>query len=183
MKKTFGYKISKPTIHTWQDYLDFYKIWKSGISQLNCEIRKSKNLIKNRQRANLPTSLLQRKLVFRRIMARKMYQLLEEARIDGKQRRESELALKQELKQYPIKISNCRDVIFHFNKGFLFNPAIPMWVLKTKGKTYYVNHVDTNGVPFSTKETPEHNSTKGSIKFKNVDLEIDKDANAYLTGF
>ena len=57
-------------------------------------------------------------------------------------------------------------IVFHFNKKYLENPMIPMWVIKHKGKTYYVNHLDVDsGVGFSTKETPD-NSTKGSIKFK-----------------
>ncbi len=44
---------------------------------------------------------------------------------------------------------------------------IPMWVIKTKGETYYVNHVDVDsGVGFSTKETPNNPHTKGSLKFK-----------------
>ena len=48
------------------------------------------------------------------------------------------------------------------------NPTIPMWVIKSKGITYYVNHVDVDkGVGFSTKETPEK-TTKGSIKFKGL---------------
>jgi len=42
-----------------------------------------------------------------------------------------------------------------------------MWVIKCKGETYYVHHLDVEpGVGFSTKETPENFSTKGSIKFK-----------------
>jgi len=49
----------------------------------------------------------------------------------------------------------------------LENPEIPMWVVKHKGETYYVNHVEVlPGVGFSTKETPDNPSTKGSIKFK-----------------
>lgn len=44
---------------------------------------------------------------------------------------------------------------------------IPMWVIKVKGETHYVNHVDVeSGVGFSTKETPMNQHTKGSIKFK-----------------
>ena len=51
-----------------------------------------------------------------------------------------------------------------------------MWVIKTKGQTYYVNHV-TSSVPWTTKETPDSEHTKGSIKFKNVTLTIkDNDA-------
>ncbi len=56
-------------------------------------------------------------------------------------------------------------IIFHFNKAYLTNPEIPMWVVKHKGVTYYVNHVNSS-VGFKTKETPENNHTKGSIQFK-----------------
>ena len=47
--------------------------------------------------------------------------------------------------------------------------TIPMWVVKSKGQTHYVHHVDVDkGVGFSTKETPDNPSTKGSIKFKGI---------------
>ena len=55
-----------------------------------------------------------------------------------------------------------------------------MWVLKTHGETYYVSHVDCS-VPWSTKETPDNNHTKGSIKVKNVLLVIDEDNEATIT--
>jgi hypothetical protein len=55
-----------------------------------------------------------------------------------------------------------------------------MWVLKFHGETYYVNHVECN-VPWSTKETPDNPSTKGSIKVKNTLVTIDADNNATLT--
>lgn len=55
-----------------------------------------------------------------------------------------------------------------------------MWVLKTHGETFYVNHVDC-GIPWSTKETPDNNHTKGSIKVKEVLLQIDADNCATLT--
>ena len=58
-------------------------------------------------------------------------------------------------------------VIFHFNKAHLSDPKIPMWVLKSKGKTYYVNHVEfAEGIGFKTKETPDSDHTKGSIQIK-----------------
>ena len=42
-----------------------------------------------------------------------------------------------------------------------------MWVIKCRGDTYYVHHVDvSSGIGFSTKETPDNPSTKGSIKIK-----------------
>lgn len=44
---------------------------------------------------------------------------------------------------------------------------VPMWTVKHKGETYYVNHLDVDpGVGFSTKETPDNPHTKGSLKFK-----------------
>lgn len=71
-------------------------------------------------------------------------------------------------------------MVFHFNKGHLTDPSIPMWVLKTKGESYYVNHVECS-IPWSTKETPDNPSTKGSIRVKNCHLTIDEDNNATLS--
>ncbi len=59
------------------------------------------------------------------------------------------------------------EIIFHFNKKHLEDSNIPMWVIKTKGQTFYVHHVDVSpNVGFSTKETPDNPTTKGSIKIK-----------------
>lgn len=58
-------------------------------------------------------------------------------------------------------------VIFHFNKAHLSDPTIPMWVLKCKGQTHYVNHVEfSEGIGFKTKETPDSEHTKGSMQIK-----------------
>ncbi len=73
-----------------------------------------------------------------------------------------------------------KDIVFHFNKKHLEDPTVPMWVLKSHGVTFYVNHVDAT-VPWSTKETPDNNHTKGSLKFKNCKLEIDIDNNATIS--
>lgn len=60
-----------------------------------------------------------------------------------------------------------REIIFHFNKKHLEDPNVPMWVIKHKGVTHYVHHVEVDeGVGFSTKETPDNPHTKGSLKFK-----------------
>lgn len=69
--------------------------------------------------------------------------------------------------------------MFHFNKKHLEDSTIPMWVLKTHGETFYVNHVDCE-IPWSTKETPENSHTKGSIKVKDALLHIDNENNAVL---
>jgi len=49
-----------------------------------------------------------------------------------------------------------------------------MWVIKTHGESFYVDHV-TSELKWSTKETPDNNHTKGSIKFKECLLAIDDD--------
>jgi len=54
-----------------------------------------------------------------------------------------------------------------------------MWVVKAKGETYYVHHV-TSDMPWSTKETPNNASTKGSIKFKKCHLIIDDNNEATI---
>lgn len=74
---------------------------------------------------------------------------------------------------------DCKELVFHFNKAHLSDPTIPMWVIKAKGQTYYVHHVDVD-CPFSTKETPDNPHTKGSLKFKNCVLTIDDDNNARI---
>lgn len=73
----------------------------------------------------------------------------------------------------------CKDIVFHFNKGHLTDPSIPMWVLKTKGESYYVDHVECS-IPWSTKETPDNSHTKGAIKVKNCHLVIDDDNTAII---
>jgi hypothetical protein len=55
-----------------------------------------------------------------------------------------------------------------------------MWVVKTKGESYYVDHVNCT-VAWNTKETPNNNHTKGSIKIKNCLLAIDKENCANIT--
>jgi hypothetical protein len=64
--------------------------------------------------------------------------------------------------------------VFHFNKKHLEDQTIPMWVLKTQGESFYVNHVDCS-VPWSTKETVDNPHTKGSIKVKDCLLTINED--------
>jgi len=68
---------------------------------------------------------------------------------------------------FNLIIDKRSEIIMHFNKMHLQDNNIPMWVIKVKGNTYYVDHVDVeSGVGFSTKETPDNVHTKGSLKFK-----------------
>lgn len=56
-------------------------------------------------------------------------------------------------------------VVFHYNKKHNEDNSIPCWVIKHKGNSYYVNHLDSE-VGFSTKETPDSEHTKGALQFK-----------------
>jgi len=64
--------------------------------------------------------------------------------------------------------------VFHFNKKHLEDETVPMWVIKSHGVTFYVDHVSAE-ISWSTKETPDNTHTKGSIKFKDCKLSIDDD--------
>jgi hypothetical protein len=70
--------------------------------------------------------------------------------------------------------------VFHFNKKHIEDQTVPMWVIKSHGVTFYVNHV-TAEIPWNTKETSDNPSTKGSIKFKKCKLTIDDDNCATLS--
>lgn len=61
-------------------------------------------------------------------------------------------------------------IVFHYNKAHNQDQTIPQWVVKTKGQTFYVNHLES-AIGFRTKETPESSHTKGALQF-NAKLEI-----------
>lgn len=61
--------------------------------------------------------------------------------------------------------STSNRIIFHFNKAHLTDSTIPMWTIKHKGQSYYVNHVESE-IGWRTKETPDNEATKGSIQLK-----------------
>ena len=75
-----------------------------------------------------------------------------------------------------MEINKRTRIIFHFNKKHLEDPSIPMWVIKAKGETHYVEHVDVSpSVGFSTKETPDNPHTKGAIQFRGKLSIVEKD--------
>lgn len=80
---------------------------------------------------------------------------------------------------FPLAFDACKEIVFHFNKMALDFPFMPPWVVKAKGRSFYVRHVDAM-CHWSTKETPDA-STKGAIRFRNCRLEIDADGSARIT--
>lgn len=69
-----------------------------------------------------------------------------------------------------FKSSDRARVVFHYNRQHNTDRTIPAWVVKHKGKSYYVNHLESD-VGFNTKETPTSPHTRGSLQFKGI-LEI-----------
>lgn len=58
-------------------------------------------------------------------------------------------------------------IVFHYNKKHNEDTNIPQWIIKVKGQTFYVNHLQSN-VGFTTKETPDNSHTKGALQFKGL---------------
>ncbi len=66
-----------------------------------------------------------------------------------------------------MQIDEDTRIIVHYNRIHNTNQEIPPWVIKAKGETYYINHIDVEkNVGFSTKETPDSENTKAALKFK-----------------
>jgi len=77
-----------------------------------------------------------------------------------------------------LQSNSSERVVFHYNKAHNTDHNIPCWIIKHKGKTHYVDHLDSK-VGFSTKETPDNPHTKGSLQFKGR-LSIFKEENEII---
>lgn len=66
-----------------------------------------------------------------------------------------------------LLIEKRETIIFHYNKHHNVDTSTPPWIIKCKGITYYINHMDIfPGIGFSTNETPDNPNTKGTMKIK-----------------
>ena len=115
-----------------------------------------------------------------RVMGHKLMTVLEEAKV----RRDKILAMHQGLAeqnaQFPLAIEDARNIDFHFNKISLEFPFMPMWTLKAKGRSYYLNHIDCQA-PWTTRETPDNPSTKGSLRIRRGNIYISSEGKAEIT--
>lgn len=170
----------KPTFTTVEEYKIWKREWSDLYKLVSQDIRNTKYQIKNLARANRETAALQRELRHKRVMARKLMTVLDEANIRCSNIRSMKRGIKEQMAMFPLTIDEARNIDFHFNKKSIEFPFIPAWVLKTKGKTYYVNHVDCN-TPWTTRETPDHPSTKGSLRIKRGSIHIDEDGVATIS--
>ena len=171
----------KPVFVDRDGYLEWRKTWSLVFQDISSRIRDTRKLLViAEQSKDLSKGNVARKLHEQRVMARKLLTVLKE----GKERAAKISTMKRELKehqaQFPISMPDVRMVEFHFNKKHLEFSWVPMWVVKAKGQTFYVNHVDANA-PWTTRENPDHPSTKGSIRVRGCSLNITGDGNAILT--
>jgi hypothetical protein len=152
--------------------------WKILYKEISKNIRKEKLDTKNAQKAGLDNaSSMQSNLTYSRAIAFKAMSLLTEAKLRMKRLYAMEKQLKEQMDKFPLSIAHCKIIDFHFNKGHLEFSQLPMWILKTAGQMYYINHFEADGVSWSTRELPD-GKTKGMLRFKNCALYIDKDGNA-----
>lgn len=170
----------KPTFKTRDEYKAWRKTWAALYAEVSERIRKLKLATKSTQRTG-ESAAMQNKLRQERAMGAKAMTLLSEAKIRWQNIQEMKRGIAEQHATFPLEIENVRNMDFHFNKKHLeFPEVVPMWVLKAKGATYYLNHIDCQ-TPWTTRETPDNPSTKGSIRIKRGNISISADATATIS--
>ncbi len=165
----------KPNFIDRETYLTWRNTWKEAYDTLSSDIRAYKKMVKITQQRGEPSAKLQRELFLKRRDATKMMSLLEDAKV----RRDRIVAMHKQITEqgFPLSIDT-RNVEFAFNRIHNEFEFMPRWLIKAKGQTFYVKHVDVN-VPFTTRELSNAN-TKGTLRFKNATVMIDVDGNAQI---
>lgn len=169
----------KPTFKTKEQYKAWRKTWAALYRDVSKHIREQKLNTKAEQRKG-NASEAQSALAQERAMGAKAMSLLEDAKIRWQNIKDIKASIAEQFAQYPLDLEDARNIEFHFNKKHLeFPDVVPMWIVKAKGKTFYVNHVDCE-TPWTTRENPDHPSTKGSIRIKRGNIHIDANGNARI---
>lgn len=173
----------KPMFSDYEGFKAWMKGWRIMQARMTDDIRKARARAAEAQRTaplETETATLRRDLSRLRVMAAKLMTLRKDALQRLARIRAMKTALKAQMDAFPLTFEKCAAVDFHFNKIHLEFPWMPMWTVKTRGKTYYVAHVEA-GVPWTTRETPE-GSTKGMIRFRNCALRLLPDGTAEIGG-
>lgn len=153
--------------------------WRILYKALSETIRNGKRKTRAAQSAGeANASMMQSNLHYDRVTAFKAMTLLDEAKKRMKRIYEMEKQIKAQMATFPITLE-CRVLDFHFNRVVNEFPFMPTWVIRVKGKQYFVNHLTADSVPLSTHETPV-SSTKGMLRFKHCILTINREGNASI---
>lgn len=174
----------KPAFKDLAGYKQWRKVWAETYATLAAKIRDNKVKLFTLQRElgtqDAATRKAQRVLLGERVMAYKLNSLLDEAKIRMQNITKMKRDIDAHLAQFPINIESCKNVDFHFNKKHLEHDFVPMWIVKAKGASYYVHHVESRAT-WTTRETPDHPATKGAIRFKTCNVSISADGVATIS--
>ena len=181
----------QPRFVDYQGYQAWRSDWRELYAHASSEVRESKNRIKhfNRMVVKMDGGEQRDKICdnigvlivehgHKRAIARKLMTALEVANVRWGQIKAMKRGIVEQAKEYPLEVET-KNIDFHFNKKSMEFDFVPMWVVKARGKTYYVAHMDCQ-TGFTTRETPDHPSTKGSLRVKRGTLRIDAEGNAVI---
>ena len=167
----------KPMFSDLDDYRRWRYQWRSLFKSISIENRRMKYRSKNSQREGKPS--LQKQVILNKVMGFKLMSLLKEGEERWKRICEMKKSIAEQMASFPLILEDCREITKFYNKASNEFSFLPMWVVKTKGKTYYVTNIESN-CPWTTKEKPD-SSTRGSIKFRKCNLHIDVTGHAIIS--
>jgi hypothetical protein len=181
---------TQPRFKDYQGYQVWRSDWRGLYAHAGSKVRKEKIQIKELERLlNDPEedrdyirsqiSKLRAEHRYSRAIARKLMTALEVAKIHWQKIKSMRASIQEQNAQFPLELEG-KNIDFHFNKASVEFDFIPMWVVKCRGKTFYVHHMDCQ-TGFSTRETPDHASTKGSLRVKRGTLSIDAQGSAVIS--
>jgi len=171
----------KPTFRTQTEYSAWLRNWSELYREVTQRIQKLKLEVKTLQRSDHTSAAeAQKRLRQERAMGAKAMTLLEEAKIRWQNITSMHEGIAEQFASFPLVLEDCRNIDFHFNKKHLeFPDIVPMWIIKAKGKSYYVSHVDCE-TAWTTREQPNNPSTKGAIRIKRGNIHIDAEGAARI---
>lgn len=172
----------KPQFNDYAGYARWRAEWRALYADLSQRIRDNKQAVKNHSRRDElgAAGALQQELIHQRAMATKTMSQLEDAKIHWQNIRKAKSDLAAQMASFPLVVEDARAIDFHFNKKSLEWSFLPMWTLKAKGRSYYVNHINSE-VASSTRETPDNPSTKGSIRIPRGTIRFSPDGTATIS--
>lgn len=169
----------KPKFKNREEYLLWKEAWKKIFKKVSNDIKRAKKVAKTRQRKEVPgmSRKAQNDLIIQRAMGAKVMDLLEDAKMRLKRIERIQEQISEQKRSFPKTLGNTT-VDFHYNKASNDFADIPMWVVKAKGQTFYVDNVSANA-PWSTHNRPQH-STRGMMRFKKCNLFLTEENEAII---
>lgn len=158
-----------------EEYLSWKKAWAKTYKSLSDDVKKRKSDAKNAQREGV-SGEHQKNLIHAQSVCYKMMGLINEA----KERRDRILKMRHDISNqgFPLDLGICKNVDFHYNKVHSEYDFMPMWTLRVKGRSYYVNEIESFA-PWTTRERAS-GSTKGVLRFPKCRIAISKDGVANI---